>query len=361
MRAPPVQFGRLADSTLLAVSVTYGLLLALAGAAGLLGLPLRVLVSLSLWRYGYEVLRRVAQGRSRFSAPGIESMNPVGDFGLVLHFGLFASLAVLCADAERYGDGPAITLLSFAALTVLAVAFPASAALMALTADIAAAIDPRRIAALARVLGRSYRSLLIFSAGVLLTIQVLRALPLPAVPRALLAAPFEVWALLGGFALIGSAVRSRRDVLSIPGEKEPDDERQARQMREDWRRQLDLAYASIRSGLVTEGYRTIGELTARAGESVDVHDWVLDEMLGWEDRSHAVAFAAPLVERLVAAGEHYPALDVVIRCRKAGGGLALDGGTANVLASYARSIGRTGLADELLETTATRPLASPNL
>jgi hypothetical protein len=348
VRAPPVDFGRLADRTFLAVALSYGFLLVLAGAAGLLGVPLLVLVSLSLWRYAYEVLKRVAQGRSTFAPPGIESMNPFGDFSLVLHFGVFGALVLFFGEPRLLGDGAGGTLLRWGGFAALLVVFPASAALMALTHDIAAALNPQRIAMLMQVLRRAYTPLLAFAAAVLLLAAILRSLPLPGPLRAWFAATAEVWSLLAGFSLIGSAVRGRRDVLVIPGEKEPEGERRQREAREDWRRQLDLAYASIRSGLAPQGYRTIRELVAGANETIEVHDWVLDEMLKWEDRSHAIAFASRFVQRLVGVGELYRALEIVARCRKFDGAMSLDAKTAQALVEYARSLGRHGIADDLI-------------
>ena len=63
-----------------------------------------------------------------------------------------------------------------------------------------------------------------------------------------------VWAMLATFALIGSLLRTHRLDFAIPGEIETDEEHRARLQREDWRKTLDLAYASIRSGLVEQGY-----------------------------------------------------------------------------------------------------------
>lgn len=354
-RPPAAPFAGLADATLIAVAVTYGVLLELAAAAGLLGLPLLVLVSLSLWRYGYEVLKRAAQGRPALAPPGMESMNPFGDFGLVLHFGLFAGLLMMF----RHGMLPGIADDSASAralgVAVTAAVFPASAALMALTGDLAASLDPKRIAGLMQVLGRRYLRVLAFAFGIFAAAAIVGVLPLPSLVRALLGGVVEAWVLLAVFRLTGSAVRTRRDVLEIPGEKEPEDERRRREAREDWRRQLDLAYASIRSGLREQGYRTIQQLVDGAGAGRDVHEWVLDDMCRWGDRTHAAAFAARFIERLTAQHEHWRALDIAVRCRKLPGGLALDAATADALAAFARGVGREGLADELAEAAGTRP------
>src|SRR5690606_42076829 len=67
-------------------------------------LPIFVLLSIS--RYGYEVLRTAAQGRAQLPAPAIETMNPVGELSLFLHFVFFTSLAVLLANPPLAPGSP---------------------------------------------------------------------------------------------------------------------------------------------------------------------------------------------------------------------------------------------------------------
>jgi len=74
----PVKFSVMGNSTVIVVAIVYGFLLTLAGAAGFFGFLLWLMVMLSLWRYGYGVLRQVASGRNNFPPPEIESMNPFG-------------------------------------------------------------------------------------------------------------------------------------------------------------------------------------------------------------------------------------------------------------------------------------------
>ena len=68
-----VKFSALANSTVIVTAVAYGFLLKLAMAAGLPGLLLRLMITLSLFRYGYTVLRHVANGWNQFPPPDIES------------------------------------------------------------------------------------------------------------------------------------------------------------------------------------------------------------------------------------------------------------------------------------------------
>lgn len=332
---------RLADPTLIVVSVVYGIALVIAQKAILFGLPLALLVLLSVSRYGYEVLRTAAQGRTHLPAPAIETMNPVGDMSLVLHFVLFASLTWLLSDPP-VAPGSLLAQAAKLALFLVVLAFPASAALLAITRSLEAAVDPRRVVLLITEVGWPYAAAPALAAGLALVAGLLDE-----AGGALLGMPVAVFALFAVFLMTGVALRSARHLIEIPGEKEPEEEYAERMLHRDWQAQLDAAYASIRSGLIEQGYRTIRSLVETAGFSDAAYGWVLDRMLEWEDRSHARAFGAGYVERLLGADRKYAALELAAHLRDDRGRIVLPDDAAAVLAEYAQSIGRYRLADEL--------------
>jgi hypothetical protein len=352
--ARPDDAVRLTDPTIVIVAVTYGLLLTIAGAAGLFGLPLYFFVTLSLWRYSYHVLKHAAQGRSTLPAPGIETMSPIGDFRLLLHLVFFSALLFLLAGSAVWGDDTLVTLARWSAFALVAAAFPASAGLMAVNTELAAAMNPRAIWSLIGLLGARYARLLVIAAALLLLSQGIAALRIPLL-GGLLSTSVNVWTALAVFCLTGMAIRARRDVLDIPGEREPEEEWRARERRAYWRKQMDYAYVSIRGGLVAQGYRTVTEMIEQAGEGDEAREWVLEDMRSWEDKAHALVFARDYVERLLGQGEDYRALELASQYRSVGDGIALDGITTSRLADYARSIGKQGLADDLLERAGARP------
>src|SRR5215218_10115748 len=104
-----VKFNALANPTVIVTAVVYGFLLKLAAAGGFAGLLLRIMITLSLFRYGYTVLRNVANGWNHFPPPEIESTNPFGQLTVVFHAVLFGTLLFLLATtpfidaAWRYG------------------------------------------------------------------------------------------------------------------------------------------------------------------------------------------------------------------------------------------------------------------
>src|SRR5512138_3115131 len=221
---------RLADPSLIVVSIVYGFALKLAAFAGLFGIALGILVLFSTARYGYEVLRTAAQGRRHLPAPGIESMNPVGEMPLVLHFAFFASLAWLLANPEILRGSP-LVIGARLAFVVLVLAFPASAAIMSLTQSLGAAFDPRRIAALIRTIGQRYTVVPAVAAASLLFVALVGEIP---ILGALLGPPAAVFGLFAVFFATGLMLHAVRDAIEIPGEKLPQEEYAERLLHRDW-------------------------------------------------------------------------------------------------------------------------------
>ncbi|HEX6993910.1 MAG TPA: hypothetical protein VF339_07160 [Gammaproteobacteria bacterium] len=334
---------RLVDPTLIVVSVVYGAALVIARTALIFGIWLGMLILLSIARYAYEVLRTAAQGRSRLPAPGIETMNPAGELSFILHFVFFAGLAVVLANPPLAQGSPWIPVARLA-LVVVVFSFPASAALLAITRSLAAALDPRYVVALIRDVGRAYAAVPAIGVGVGLVAVVLDG---TGRLGGLLAVPVSIYGVFAVFFTTGLVLHAVRDVVEIPGEKEPEDEYAERRRHREWQSQLDAAYASIRSGLVEQGYRTIRALVEGEGWSDAVYRWVLQQMLGWEDRAHARAFGAGYVDRLLATDRRHAALELAAHLRDDEGRITVSEGAATALAEYAESIGRYRLADEL--------------
>lgn len=333
----------LVNPTILVTSIVYGVLVALASRASLFGIWLFVLVAASLWRYAYAVLRGAAQGRAALPPPDIDSMNPVGDWRLLAHAALFVGATVIAADAP-------VPSLGVALLVAIACVFPASAALMGLGADLVLALNPAAVVGVARTLGRDYIALIGGCGGIVLIGMAASTWLLPRLGllAGVAGSVLGVWTMLAVFALIGATIRRHRDAFDIPGEIPDRADRARRESRRGWQTDLDQIYAVLRGGDVEQGYVLIRDLIARNGASVEVHFWLLENMLDWQDRQHAFRVGERLVARLVEVGDLPAALDVLARCRRLGGRLTVRPGTLRLLVRYAREIGQAGLASELL-------------
>jgi hypothetical protein len=337
----------LADTTLMVVALTYGVLLCIGAAAGLGGIWLVLVVLLSIWRYAYEVLREVARGRVILTAPGIETANPIGEMGVVLHCLFFGALQILLLTTPLANGSAALTALRWLVLGAAVFVFPASAALMGLTRSVLAAFNPRSIATVIAVLGGVYWKLLALSAGIALVAAWVDAWAARSIALYVVGVCVTVWCFFALFALIGVAMSERRHEFDIPGEYERRAESDERWQHGQWQKTLDIAYGSIRSGLPAQGYRTIKELLATERDSLEIYQWTFNRMLEWQDRSHALELAQRFVVRLLESKREYNALLLVDQCRKLSPSFALPPDVAARLGAYARTVGKHRLADEL--------------
>jgi hypothetical protein len=337
----------LGNSTLLVVAVVYGVLLQIASQAGLFGITLGWMVSLSLCRYGYAVLRDVARGRPNLPPPAIESMNPWTELSLALHFMFFALLAYLCATTPLLGNGLLAAAVHYVGLGAVLAVYPASAAVMGITRSLPAALDPRSFGAVIGVLKGRYAALLGMCAVLAGAITVAQRVVSSAGFLAdVLGEVIATWAYLALAALIGSAIHSRRAEFDIPAEIDVREERDRQDRERSWKQALDRAYASIRSGFVDRGYDTVRELIASERDSLEIYQWVFNRMLDWEEPQHALELGRRFVARLVAEKCEQNAVTLIDQCRRLSPTFAIPPEAA-VLSDYARTIGRPRLAEEL--------------
>lgn len=339
-----VKFSALANPTVIVTAIVYGFLLTLAGAGGLFGLLLRLLITLSLYRYGYAALRNVANGWNHFPPPDIESTNPFGQFTVVVHATLFGSLLYLLASTP-FIDGA----LRWPLLAAVSAVFPASAAIMAMTRNAAAAFNPAAIGSLIGDLGADYVKLLLVSL-VLSGLAVL-ASGMPWYLGAV-AAMIGVWTTLALFLATGATLRAHRAELDLMEGIDDAEQREVRDRQAQWQKILDRAYASVRSGLPAQAYRTIKELIDSDGDSLEVYQWTFNGMLAWDEPRHAAMLGERFAKRLWDEGRKHDALELAQRCRKLSPSFVPPAAFTAELAAYARELGRHRLADDLAELAA---------
>jgi hypothetical protein len=346
-----VKFSALANSTVIVTAIVYGFLLKLAMAAGLAGLLLRLLVTLSLFRYGYTVLRHVANGWNRFPPPDIESTNPFGQFTVVMHSVLFGTLLYLLGSTPLI-DGA----FRWPLLAVVAGVFPASAAIMAMTRSAGSALSPSGLAGLIGDLGADYLKLLVVS----LLLSAFAALT----SRwpwylGIFAEMISVWTTLGLFVATGATLRAHRDELDLMEGLDDVEQRELRERQQQWQKTLDRAYASVRSGLPAQAYRTVKELIEAEGDSLEIYQWTFNGMLAWDDSRHAAMLGERFAKRLWDEGRKHDALELAQRCRKLSPSFVPPAAFTAELAAYARELGRHRLADDLAELAAANRPAAP--
>jgi hypothetical protein len=228
------------NPTLLITAGIYGLLEFIVTRGGLFGIWLGVLLVISLARYCYAILRAAAQGRTQFPAVSLESCNPLGEVMVLWHIVAFPGLILATAPWQPAGSIIAI---------IVAVVFPASTAVMGLTSSIAQALNPSALIGIMRTIGRDYVVLVGAYVAIFTSVSLLTEYVIPQFVfiTALFTFTVETWALLASFALTGAVIRAHRLDFEIPGEIVPREEEKLRLRHHEWRKDLDRAYASMRS------------------------------------------------------------------------------------------------------------------
>ncbi len=342
----------LGNSTVLVVAVCYGILLHIARLGGILGILLYVLVTLSLWRYGYAVLRELATGRRNLVPPGMESMNPFGEMAVIFHCLLFFSLTILLVTTPFLPEGGLGVALRWLFLAGLAAVFPASAAIMGMTSNVAAAMSPASLLEVVRTLGRDYARLVVVAAAVVIASVWISEWLGTFWVLGLLAEGVAAWGFLALFVLTGAALREHRDDFDLVESLDDLDVREQRAREAEWQKTLDRAYASVRSGLPAQAYRTIKELLDSERDSLEIYQWTFNGMLAWDETRHAAQLGERFVARLWEEGRRVDAIELAQRCRALSRSFVLPAERAGELVAYARSIGRHRIADELAEWAA---------
>jgi hypothetical protein len=334
------------NSTILFTAAVYGFVLWIASNARLFGILIGYMITLSLFRFAYHVLREVALGRKYITPPDLESTNPVAEASLALHATLFILLPIMFYLMPRIiGEGATAEYIRAVGLFVVLGAFPASVAVMAMTRNPAAALNPVAIGAVIRVLRFNYVALIVWCCLAAAVAELASALlggGIGVVDEIIL-----VWGFLALFALVGSAIRAHRadfdfrDVDEIRAQHAIDDRHR------EWQRALDQAYASIRSGFVEQGYNTIKRLLATEDDSLDVYQWLFNRMLDWQENKYALDLAKRFAARLLEQKRDREALELVVQCRKLSPTFDLPSDVVAPLSAYARTIGRPRLAEDL--------------
>jgi hypothetical protein len=345
------------NATLLITAVVYGFVLWIAIKAGFLGFTIGWMITLSLFRFSYHVLREVALGRKNITPPDLESTNPFTESTLVLHATLYSLLPVMFWLMPRIIDGPTGEYLRVLGLVLVLGTFPASVAVMAMTRNSAAALSPVAIGSVIKALRGDYLILLGWCAAVVIVANL--ASRLIGGGSGIVDEIIGVWGFLALFALVGSAIRAHRadfdysDVDEIRAQHAEDDRVRV------WRADVDRAYASIRSGFVDQGYTTLKQLITREHESLEVYQWVFNRMLDWQEQKFALDLARRFVVRLVEEKREPAALDLIQQCRRLSPTFEIPRELGEKLSAYARSVGRPKLAEELAAAAAAQPSPAP--
>jgi len=288
--------------------ITFVTLIALARAAGMLGIWLAVVTVIAFLRYLTMIAEARAQGRDA-APPGIEYFTLVGNLWTlfpVIPVFLLARLAGAAGDA--YGDvASTVVAAGFALL------FPALIAVLVITHSPLQSIDPRALYRFVRRCGSSY-----WYAPAAATVAVLLPTMLGFLPGIVLNF-IEMYLVVVVFAVTGSVTWGTNlfTDIDLPEAAVADEVKLRRGLERRRAQVLDHAYGLVSRGNRDGGLAHIYRWLARDPEPGDAWPWYFEQMLRWEDPYPGLLLAQQYLGRLLEAGDRVGAVKLMLRCRLA--------------------------------------------
>lgn len=295
------------DLTVLVGIAGFALLSALAGAAGMLGIWLGILLLPALFRYLLAILEARAQGRAAPVA-GIEMFNIADNFWTLTPLIIYAvSIWGGLLLAER-GWIAAARLAGVGLFVVL----PASLAVLAITRSPLESLNPVAWWRMLRACGRDYA---FAAAAPPLAAWLVSALPLQGMPS-VVSNLFACYPLFLLCTLTGAILHEKgvRFQLEIPDPVEPGEAAAIAGMDADRRRVLNHAYGFVSRGNLDGGLAHVRSAIREDPDRGNAWRWYFERMLEWESKAGALFFAQSCLGWLLAEGRDLEALKLLTRC-----------------------------------------------
>jgi hypothetical protein len=283
----------------------FAVLLWLASNAGLMGIPLALVLGSWFFKYAYILFDHVVRGVDEPPTLDISMMNPIDEqrplaqLVILFSFGALISLAAVTLPLTVAG-----------ALAVLALlVLPASVAILGLESNILKAVYPVAIARMIAGLGSMYAAILGIIGGVVIVVGLLGKLNLW-LPVQLSVSMFAVLSIFSG---LGGALYERRHELGLETwhspERTAEKERQA-ELRESVNTVTD-AYGQVRVGAHTKAWAMLQAWLASQDHAPEDYRWLIERVAVWPDPRYATRLSEEYVDRLLQLKRTGEALDAV--------------------------------------------------
>jgi hypothetical protein len=286
-------------------------LLVVARAAGLMGLPLDLVLVAWVWSYAYLLVDYTARGLPP-PVLSIEMTNPLHEPRPLLQILLIIAASSFIWWLEQRGSHGAAVVVGVLMIAL----FPASLALLAIDGSVARAVWPPALLAVVRGLGFSYLWLIVATLAVTALL----------VAGSAYLAPFLWYGLvqLCLFALacvLGGAVYERRAELGLEAWEAPERQAALVDAAELKARNhlVDEVYALVRVRDLPAAWRCLDVGLGSATAAPELYRWYRDRTARWEDRRIADRLTSELVARLIALGRRGEAVHEVEAWWRIGG------------------------------------------
>jgi hypothetical protein len=287
------------------VVVIFAFLLFLAAKAGLVGIPLALLVTSWFFKYAYILFDHTVRGFDEPPTLDIQMMNPIDEqrpLGQVVILGLLGYGVYLTYDqfGTPAGVGLAAVCLFF---------LPASVATLGLESNLLKAANPVYWFSLVRGMGILYGAVLLVIFAYAAALKLLWAFDLWL--------PVEVvigmFAVLSVFSFLGGAIYERRHELNLETWVSP--ERTAALENKQTQRENDKlvheAYGLMRAGAHIKSFQMLEDWLKSRGNAPEDYGWLCERTSSWDDPRYVTRLTEEFVARLLTLKRAGEALDVV--------------------------------------------------
>jgi hypothetical protein len=291
---------------------TFSILLVVAAKAGIIGIPLALILLSWFSKYSFVLMDRLAEGVTEPPVLSTEMVNPLDEqrpmILLLMAIGLFYA-----TDSASYWIGQRGALILMLAVGAL---LPAVVAVQGATGMVVQSLNPRRVLGLIVRLRGDYLLILGFIglvwlfSGLVIGSQIGDMLPL------VLRIALLMYAWLAMFSLIGGVLFERRFDIGLDDVNTPesvdsgadDDDTPDERLRD---REMDRIYAEWRGGAHANAWKSVQALVAESSDQLAELRWLYQRAAQWPDGRLADRLARELLPRLLAKRITGEALDLV--------------------------------------------------
>jgi hypothetical protein len=277
----------------------------IASYAGLLGIPLLLILSSWSFKYAYILFDHTVRGFDEPPVLDIKMVNPVDEWRPLAQLAIFGAVGLLV----RWIVAVAPPAVGTGAAAIALLVVPASVCELGLDGNALAAVNPAALWRLIRALGRTYFLVILVALGYALVLDALWRWD----AWRLVQTAVGLFALLSGFSLLAGAAYERRHRLGIDTWRSPEQDAEAKAVieRRESERVLAEAYGLARAGAQGRASELIRSWLSQRGGGLADYRWLCGKLKDWGDDRFVTLYTQEYVDKLWMVGERGEALKAV--------------------------------------------------
>jgi hypothetical protein len=287
------------------VVIVFALLLALCAQAGLMGIPLALLLTSWFFKYAYILFDHTARGFDEPPVLDIQMMNPIDEQRPLGQLAILGLIYALISLAESQFGALAATVIA----VISGLLLPASVAELGLEGNLLKAINPVAWLRIVLGLGPLYALVLLVVAAYVTGLILVWKLDLwLSVEIAI-----GMFAVLSIFSFLGGTLFERRHELGLDTWASPEQTQELR--RQEGRKQDDLivmqAYGLMRASSHVKCWQTLNDWLTSRGNAPEDYRWLCERVASWDDPRYVTRLTQDRIERLLYMKRTGEALDAL--------------------------------------------------